>query len=237
MTADAAAWGMPMNVAIAVAVAPLVGGVLLVATMPWVSVFAWIIAENSLVEWGQFFLLVVATCLFSWIGLHLLRRNNVLGFVYIVVAAGALFVTGEEISWGQGVFHWNPDNRLTSTNFQGETNLHTGVAHGPTVYGFILISAYGMLAPLIAYVVARRRGRALSLFVPPLALIPAFFVPFAYRTIRTIFEPHERIPRYAFDIVRFAEYAELTLYFGVCVIGILTWRLVVRRGHSTHQLA
>lgn len=225
-----------MNVAIVVAMAPLVGGVLLVATMPWVSVFAWIIAENSVVEWSQFCFLIGATFLFLWIGLHLLRRHNLLGFLYIVVATGALFVAGEEISWGQGIFHWDPDNRLTSANFQGETNLHTGVAHGPTVYGFILISAYGMLAPLVAAVVRQRRGRAFSLFVPPLALIPAFFVAFAYRTVRTAFEPHERIPRYAFDIVRFAEYAELTLYFAVCVVAILTWRLVVRPAPSAHQL-
>jgi hypothetical protein len=221
---------MPKSVALIVAVAPVLGGLLLVATMHWDFVFAWLIAENSLVESSQFGVLAAATCLLFWIGIHLLRRRSALGLAYALVALGAFFVAGEEISWGQTIFDWDLTNRLTRSNFQGETNLHTGVAHGPTVYGFVLIAAYGTCVPLVlAPRLLERRRPVMFLLVPPLALVPAFFIPFAYRLLRTAFNPEEHLERYAFDIVRFAEYAELSLYAAVLVTAVLTWRLYLRR--------
>ena len=225
-----------MSVALAVAVAPLVGGLLLVATMHWFSVFAWLIAENSLIESFQLAFLVASVALFTWIGIHLLRRRkDRLGLVYLAIALGAFFVLGEEISWGQTIFKWQPDTWLTRNNFQGETNLHTGIAHGPTVYGFILIAGYGAFVPLVASRFVERRNSVTYLLVPPLALVPAFFVPFAYRVVRSVFDPLGHIPRYAFEIDRFSEWGELSLFFGVLIVAVLTWRLRVRGKTDLHE--
>jgi hypothetical protein len=198
----------------------------MVGTMHWFSLYAWLIRDNSLIESTQFGLLVAAVVLFVWVGFHLIRRRNWLGFIYVGIALAAFFVAGEEISWGQNIFQWRPNDWLSRSNFQGETNLHnTDLAFGPTIYGFILVSAYGTLAPLLALRLGERRRPVDYLFVPPLALVPAFFISFAYRAIRTEFDPLERFPRYAFQIDRFSEWAELCLYFAVLVVAVLTWRL------------
>lgn len=227
---DSRVWGMSTSVAVVVGAAPLVAGLLIVSTMRSVSLFDWLTRENSLLESSQFVALVTATCVLLWIGLHLVRRRRAaLGLAYLLLALAAFFVAGEEISWGQTIFQWEGSDWLTRGNYQGETNLHTGVAHGPTVYGFVLIAAYGTLVPLLSPHLGKRRTPVTYLLVPPLALVPAFFISFAYRLVRTAFNPEERLPRYALQIVEFAEFAELSLYFAVLVVAILTWRLCVPR--------
>jgi hypothetical protein len=221
---------MPMWLAIVTVAAPVVAGLLTIATMRSVSLFDWLTRENSLLESLQVAALAAATCILVWIGLHVVRRGHTaLGVTYLFLALGAFFVTGEEISWGQTIFQWQASEWLTRGNYQAETNLHTGVAHGPTVYGFVLVAAYGTLAPLVALRLRERRKPRTYLLVPPLALVPAFFIPFVYRLVRTAIDPEVRLPRYALQIVEFAEFAESSLYLGLLTLAVLTWRLFVRR--------
>jgi hypothetical protein len=230
---DSAAWGMSPRVAVAVALAPIVGMGLMVLTMRFVRLFDWLTRENSLLESTQFVLLVAATCLFVLVAVRLARGGDrPLAAVYAVGGLGAAFVAGEEISWGQSVFQWEGSEWLTSGNFQGETNLHTGVAHGPTVYGFILVGLYGSVAPWFGLRLGLRRNNLARLLVPPLVVVPAFAIPFGYRAVRAATSPEERLPRYALQIVEFAEFAELCLYFGLLAVALLTWRSYRQRGVS-----
>jgi hypothetical protein len=217
---------MSTPVAVAVGAAPVAAGLLVIATMRSVPLFDWLTRENSLLESSQFVALVAATLLLLSVGVHLIRRRRAaLGLAYLLLALGAFFTAGEEISWGQTIFAWEGSDWLARSNYQAETNLHTGVAHGPTVYGFILIAAWGTLVPLVARGPSEPRTAVRYLLVPPLVLVPTFFVSFAYRVVRTALNPEERLPRYALQIVEFAEFAESCLYFAVLVIAILTWRL------------
>jgi hypothetical protein len=230
LEADSRAWGMSMSVALVVGAAPVVAGLLVVATMRSVPLFDWLTRENSLLESSQFIALVAATLALLSVGVHFVRRRRAaLGLAYLLLALAAFFIAGEEISWGQTIFEWEGSDWLTRGNYQAETNLHTGVAHGPTVYGFILLGAYGTLVPLAPRRLSEHRTPVSYLLVPPLVLVPTFFISFAYRLIRTAFNPEERLPRYALQIVEFAEFAESSLYFAVLVIAILTWRLYVPR--------
>lgn len=230
LRADSRAWGMSVSFALAVATAPVAGALLIVSTMRTVPLFDWLTRENSLLESTQFVALVAATGLLLWIGVQLARGGRTaLGVIYLLMALATFFVAGEEISWGQTIFRWEGSEWLTRDNFQGETNLHTGAAHGYTVFGFIVVAAYGTLMPFLAPRLGARRTPVAHLLVPPLALVPAFFIPFAYRLVRTAFNPEERLPRYALQLVEFAEYAELSLYFALLVLAVLTWRLHGRR--------
>lgn len=219
-----------MSVAVVLGAAPVAAGLLVVATMRSVPLFDWLTRENSFLESSQFVTLMAATLVLVSLGVHLVRRRRAaLGLAYLLLALAAFFIAGEEVSWGQTIFEWEGSDWLTRRNYQAETNLHTGVAHGPTVYGFILIAAYGTLVPLVARRLSERRTPVRYLLVPPLVLVPTFSISFAYRLVRTAFNPEERLPRYALQIVEFAEFAESSLYFAVLVIAILTWRLHVPR--------
>jgi hypothetical protein len=41
-----------------------------------------------------------------------------------MVTLGAFYMAGEEISWGQWLFHWNTPESFSAINDQNETNLH-----------------------------------------------------------------------------------------------------------------
>jgi hypothetical protein len=78
--------------------------------------------------------------------------------------------------------------------------------------------------PLLGVWLNAPRTALTRLLIPPLIVAPAFAIPFGYRAVRTPTTLEERIPRYALQIVEFAEYAELCLYFGLLTVGVLTWR-------------
>ena len=230
LAVDSRAWGISVRTALAISAGPIIGGLLLVATMHWNGLFAWLIAENSLIEDAQVVELLAAAVLFGWISIFYLRRRRLwLGLAYGAITVWSLAVVGEEISWGQNL-GFEVSRSLESSSFQGSSDLHTGVAHGPSVYGLILISAYGLFVPFVSLRLPKQRTSVMRLLVPPLAVVPAFFIPFAYRVIRTTLDPVEHVPRYAFPIVRFAEWGELTLSFGFLVVGVLTVRLIRAAG-------
>lgn len=224
---DAPTWRVSRGTAIVVAAAPVVSAVLVVISMKSFSIFDWLTRENSLFQWLQFLALAAATVLFLWLGGRLVRGGRTgLAVAYLATGLATFFVAAEELSWGQVLFHWETDP-LSRRSFQGEASFHTTAGgHGPAVYAFILIAMYGSLVPLLALVTGRTPRTSRSrLLIPPLFLVPAFFVPFSYRLVRTVFDPAEDLPRYAFQITMFAEFAELTLYFAVLVLAILAWRL------------
>ncbi len=95
---------------------------------------------------------------------------------YILVGLGALFVAGEEVSWGQHIFGFVPPDFLVSANIQDETNFHNTVGVGPVIlflYNAILPWCY--LVPIAAFCV--RKYRLGSLPLPSLWL--AFFFAMA----------------------------------------------------------
>jgi hypothetical protein len=102
-------------------------------------------------------------------GRPLTRAVALLGLV------SCLYIAGEEMSWGQHVFHWNTPEYWTEVNRQQETNLHN------TYYVFeklprnlleigILIGGLGV--PLAAAFYPSLRANRFSLFLPAAALVP-----------------------------------------------------------------
>ena len=77
---------------------------------------------------------------------------------YILAGLGALFVAGEEVSWGQHIFGFVPPDFLVAANEQKETNLHNTVALSP-IYWFLYnaILPWCYLAPIAAFVVRKYR--------------------------------------------------------------------------------
>jgi len=66
-------------------------------------------------------------------------------------ALACLYFAGEEISWGQWLFHWNTPETLATLNDQGETNLHnisSWLDQKPRALVEVFIITAGLLLPM-----------------------------------------------------------------------------------------
>ncbi len=202
--------------------APFVGGLLVAATLVDRDVYRFVTAEDSVLEWPQFFVILAASPVLAvlarllWAG-----GDRGRGVLFGVLALGAFVVAGEEISWGQRLLDFATPAALIDINHQGEANIHN---IGLIQRGFnaleLLAGLYAVVVP-IAWSLGWLRLRGTSrayLFVPPLALVPLFFMPFAYRSARLVFEEAH------FVVVKYGEWPELCLYVGVLAFALLTLR-------------
>lgn len=83
-------------------------------------------AETGLVEWLTPLALIPGIVLGGWTLLRMHQRlptRNSLIWIALVTL-GAIYMAGEEISWGQWLFHWNTPELFAEINDQYETNLH-----------------------------------------------------------------------------------------------------------------
>ncbi|GJL97445.1 MAG: hypothetical protein DHS20C06_12620 [Hyphobacterium sp.] len=70
---------------------------------------------------------------------------------FLLCTIGAFVIAGEEMSWGQWIFHWTTPEALAAVNLQNETNLHNLV--DPRIYD-VVYAAVGwatLMLSMIAY--------------------------------------------------------------------------------------
>lgn len=87
--------------------------------------------EDHLIEWTQFFVLVVIFVLSVWLSVKCIRSKQVILAVFFAGwAIVSLFLAGEEIAWGQRLFAVETPQILVERNVQKEITLHNleGVA-------------------------------------------------------------------------------------------------------------
>jgi hypothetical protein len=139
---------------------------------------AWIIPEGyGVLEFSQFATMLIALALAVRLLLKpLVRRRPFLLAVTIVAALSCIYIAGEEMSWGQHLFHWNTPDYWGEVNRQQETNLHNTYAlfeKYPRAVLEIGVLMGGILVPIAACFLPGLRTNRLSLFLPPFALMPA----------------------------------------------------------------
>lgn len=220
--ADATAWGVGASGAWIAMALPLLVAVGAGALVPFRSVFLWLTAEDSVVEWLQFGAIVGIAFSFAVLALRTRRRYPWFAALAAVIALGALFVAGEEISWGQRIFGWATPAELEEVNRQGESNIHN-ILSVQRAFGLaeLLAAAYGLTAPIAIAILARRHELPgwRYLVVPPLFLASAFAIAFAYRAARlTLLADAGR------SVNRLGEVAELLLYAAILVFAVLALR-------------
>ena len=232
LAADTGAWGIPVWTRWWLLLLPLVATVALVAAAPHPRLYHFLIDEDHIVEWSQFFAILAAGVTFGLAGRQAWRSGRrTLAIFFALVAVGAFVVAGEEISWGQRILGLKTPDALTVINQQGETNVHniSGVQRIFNM-GELLVGLYGFLVPILfafRVVPARLAARVDRLIVPPIALASLFFLPFAYRIVRATV-----LPTAGERITEFGELPELTLYLGILITGVLIARSLRRRPDS-----
>jgi hypothetical protein len=134
------------------------------------------VQEDEYLEWGTFwaFLGAAGICIVAAV-----RQRRAQGGVPWFLAGLGLFcflVAGEEISWAQRIFAYQPPVYFLEHNFQQEPNLHNVIGTGVRKLTLkAIITGYGLLLPTLALIpAARRLLDRLGIVAPPAMLIPPF---------------------------------------------------------------
>ena len=97
----------------------------LLAKIEWNNVYMRIIHEDSFVENAQFAAYFCASIIAFFAGSGCLKKGRLLnGFGLLVFASLLMFVSMEEISWGQRIFSVSTPEWLRQRNIQEEINVH-----------------------------------------------------------------------------------------------------------------
>jgi len=91
--------------------------------------------------------------LFAWSALAaawLARRGRGLQrWIFALGAAGCVLIAGEEMSWGQWLFHWSTPAPIAAVNLQDETNVHNLIGPGGWELAYAL-GGFGLIAGVLA---------------------------------------------------------------------------------------
>lgn len=229
---DAAAWGVSAKVARSIFALPLVVALVVAASIPWREAFLFFVEEDHLLEWLQVAMVLgIAGCAAVIAVLLFGMGLRTLGLVYMLGVVAAVFIAGEEISWGQRIFGWATPEELAALNRQGETNIHN---IGNVLRAFnlvmLIISAVAVVLPVARI---RRVGyRPMSVeemaLIPPLFVASGFALAFAYRAVRFTLIPEGR-----FVVTHFQEVTEAAFYGSILVFLFLVVRRLREMRRST----
>lgn len=186
----------------------------------WSHFYVFIVQEDSFVECAEFFIYVGALILAIFAGLGYLKKRHVLnGCLLFLLAFCLMFVSMEEISWGQRIFKLNTPRFFQQYNFQGEISIHN---LKPVQDKLILLNVlFGYLFSfgwIPAKYISSIRGlrddvkTAIMLFSPKWYLM-LFFIPTTLIYSYFLFFP-DHVEKGNFVIWRDQEPAELMLALG-----------------------
>ncbi len=220
--ADARGWHIDPRLARFLVVVPFVATVALILTVPVRSLYFWLVDEDHVIEWTQFFFILIASFALAWVAVVVWRRGDRrLALAYAVAAIGAFVVAGEEISWGQRLLGFATPAALEPVNHQGEANVHNiRVVQRLVDAAELFIGLYGVIVPLLWTTPGARawlRRWIPPIVVPPLCLVPMFGLMAVYRGFRDVM-----LPDAGRRITEFAELPELALYTGILVTALAT---------------
>ena len=96
------------------------------------------------------------------------RRKNIWFFLtYLAISLGSFFILGEEISWGQRIFHFRTSEYFEEHNSQDEMNIHNLVIDGEKLNKIIFTDALvaGLVIYLLIFPVIYKRNDKFKRFI------------------------------------------------------------------------
>jgi hypothetical protein len=211
------AWRLPPLAITAIAFLPfLVALSGIVAFLLGKPVYVWYTREDGPVETMQVLIWVILLVTCILVVRQLWRTGNKgMALLYTCVCVGAIFVIGEEISWGQRIFSWQTPLALEEMNRQGETNLHNLFAFGDFFKWMqLLIGIYGTFLPFVVVLikVPERYRKLTSMIVPHYLLVPYFFLLMSWRVIHNLTPLTQSL---TFTSDKYTEIIELIMVLGL----------------------
>lgn len=133
--------------------------------------------EDHLIE--QLQVLLFFLCSISFLVLSVrLRSPKAYRVMYGLFAFGFFMMAGEEISWGQRIFHIATPEAIQKINVQGEINLHNCFGYLPDHLFGAAVFVYGFIFPMAAHASSfiRKLFDMIGLPLPTIGLAVGFMV-------------------------------------------------------------
>ena len=191
------------------------------------NTYTHLIQEDSGMEYAQaffYFLSSIISCLIS--AVFLKNKLALHGVLYGVLTIGLLFISLEEISWGQRLFNIDNPAYFEQHNVQNEISFHNLDTVQPQMHHiYILIGAYGAFAWLFVLPLASRaklKCQHIINFVVPDWFVSSYFI-FAfllYTFWAYIASPYDG----GFLVWRDQEPIELLLSLGFFLFSLINYR-------------
>jgi hypothetical protein len=215
---DADWWRVPVGLAKALLVLPLVAGFVVVASRLDKGLFRALTGEDGVLEWLQVACYATAAAFGLVTGVRLLRSGRRWqGLWFLALAAGCAFVTGEEVAWGQRILGIETPEALEAINDQDEVTLHN-IGDLQNLLNAVQL-AVGMAGATAGWWLAGSASRVPRLLVPPVFLSSAFAMVAAWRVLRFL-----DVPPSSFSVVEYGEFPELCLAGALAVTTVLAFR-------------
>ncbi len=187
--------------------------------------------EGGVVEWSQVLVLLCSISISKIIinDLKLQQSYHYNYFIYLSITCLLVFITLEELAWGQVIFSWRTPEFLMGLNAQSETTFHNFIYFQNILdLSFLFISffifIFILIAPSISSLMQRRRKSKdrfyFDIFMPPRYSWPLF----AVTLVISFFVANPLIPNLIIN--RDQEWAELFLYIGILISLLRTYVLL-----------
>lgn len=149
------------------------------------GIYQYFTREDSFSEYVQSLNYFLAS-VFSFITVVFAVKNKqfILSFLYTILGIGLLFVSLEEISWGQRIFDISNPDYFSRNNVQKELTIHNLNTVQPYLrHVYIAISAYGAFAWILSYLLFSKNmsncKSIVNYVVADWFLAPYFFICFS----------------------------------------------------------
>ncbi len=149
------------------------------------QLYRWMIAEDSLIEWVQFVILLMTSFFSLKLSLFWKNKNKFIMTVFISFSLILFFVAGEEISWGQRLLMIETPEQLAERNLQEEITVHNiDTLFGLVYRGYMIIGLLGSSLWVVKRVVYSYLNKSCKLLfdtlVPNWYLFIYFIIAFIY---------------------------------------------------------
>jgi hypothetical protein len=134
------------------------------------------------------FLLAGAAAVLCFLALrfNVVKGSRLLWAAVLLFGLAALYIAGEEHSWGQHFFNWNTPSYWSEINRQQETNLHNTSPwfnQRPKLVFDAAMFVGGLVIPFVQLWTGPFRQPLLALLTPALAIAPAALIALAFKGI------------------------------------------------------
>lgn len=187
---------------------------LITSLLPF-DVFAQLSKEDHIIEYAQVVMLTISAIYFFLFAKRQYERKRiVLGIIFFVASMVLALVAGDEISWGQRIFHLATPEWMVESNAQQEITIHnlSSVGSDKVNLGYILIGLYGSICWIIQHKYVMLKKYPYVFFITPWFATIYFFVGFAFNLYIRLNNAH--------TISGWAEFVEFMLYAGIAIYSI-----------------
>ncbi len=186
--------------------------------------YNFIIQEDHLVEWGQFFFFLITSGVFFIAFLKTIKTNRIFGLIYLFLALSFFFVSGEEISWGQRLLGFETPESIEKRNFQDELTFHNiGEFHVLLHFGYMIIGALGATLWLLPKKLIRS-SKLLKTFIPDWSLTFYFLLTALVYTLIWVWDEQRKI-----NFIHWKDQEPVELLFSMAFL-IYSVRILFGRG-------